>query len=425
MATRWVLAAVAVLMAGPTNGASFVPVTSRATIKNPKNDGTIGCSVPFLVSQIDAVLQKLPRRSNFSSECRSQSLIILQKSSSDDHDGDIVERNQVRCDIQNFLTQRAIQSFMYLCESVRDPHSVKWLEEFLGVPNQLNYHGVGMTYLEHYKEWDGPLVALSQQPKDVMIVSAKRRGRGHGGWSKDNPFLEERFVEFEIDIDPVSLASRILQVREQLAREWVSDLELIQTANEQILESYFSAAKEERRLGGEGAPVVAFERTAVALLHNHTGFTATQSSPFRKGSFDLLYNLCTQAAVHRLLQQLGENRHQHEVSYAWLRDFYADSAAEYFDGDVAYGRADDFMEQLLLASPSIVPSQNTRQPLAIADPMGIAEQIILLRSDIAAEWRERMLDVPAAHQAGIRKVLLEKQMEAWGSSSSLGGGGFE
>ena len=340
--------------------------------------------------------------------------------------GDIVDRNQVRCNIQNFLTQRSIQSFMYLCESVRDPHSVKWLEDFLGVPNQLNYHGVGMAYLEHYQEWDAPLVALAQQPKDVMIVSAKRRGRGHGGWSKDNPYLEERFVEFEIDIDPVSLATRILQVREQLAREWVTDLEVIQTANEQILESYFVKAKQERQNGGEGAPTVAFERTALQLLHNHTGFTATQSSPFRKGSFDLLYNLCTQAAVHRLLQQLGENLRQHEVSYSWLRDFYTDTAAEHFDGDVAFGRADDFMEQLLLTSPSVGPTPSAGgQPLAIADPMGIAEQIILLRSDVVAEWREVMLDVPAAHQAGIRKVLLEKQMESWGSSAPLGGAGFE
>jgi len=32
-----------------------------------------------------------------------------------------------------------------------------------------------------------------------------------------------------------------------------------------------------------------------------------------------------------------------------------------------------------------------------------------------------MLDVPAAH-SGIRKVLLEKQRESWGSSTPLGGG---
>ena len=28
-------------------------------------------------------------------------------------------------------------------------------------------------------------------PKDVVVVSAKRRGPGQGGWSKKNPFLPD------------------------------------------------------------------------------------------------------------------------------------------------------------------------------------------------------------------------------------------
>lgn len=96
-----------------------------------------------------------------------------------------------RINVRNLLTQRAIQSFLCLCESVRDPHSGKWIQDFLRCPNQLEFHGTGASYTTIDDErfggtWDGPLLAMLDQPKDVIIVSAKRRGAGHGGWSKNN-----------------------------------------------------------------------------------------------------------------------------------------------------------------------------------------------------------------------------------------------
>lgn len=44
-----------------------------------------------------------------------------------------VRRNQARTDVRNFLTQRAIQSFMFLLHSCRDPHTVRWLEVSSGM----------------------------------------------------------------------------------------------------------------------------------------------------------------------------------------------------------------------------------------------------------------------------------------------------
>ena len=124
-------------------------------------------------------------------------------------------RDDSRINVLNLLTQRSVQSFLYLCESVRDPHSGKWIQDFLDCPNQLEYHGTGANYVSEMPPppssststtsttsstenkpryvgdgtWDGPLLAMVEQPKDVVIVSAKRRGAGHGGWSKDNVSL--------------------------------------------------------------------------------------------------------------------------------------------------------------------------------------------------------------------------------------------
>jgi hypothetical protein len=339
-------------------------------------------------------------------------------------------RNDARTDVRNLLTQRAIQSFMFLAENVRDPHSGKWIEDFLDTKNLLNYHGTGAGFIEKFGgTWDAPLLEMIKRDKDVVIVSAKRRGRGHGGWSKNNPYLEDRYVEFEIDIDPVSLASRILSVREQIAKEWLNDLDILAEANSKILDSYFKMSKEQRSkqdddqadttiTTNDNTPPPAFERTAVHLLNNAEDLSPLQSSPFRKGNFDLLYSLCTQESVHRLLREFAETGAQKEVSFAWLRDFYTERVADYFDGDQRNGRADDFLEELLRTSPSVVITDDGKGGLA--DPLGLAEQIIETRNKVVEDWKVLMERVPQDHTAGIRKELLNKQMAAWGQGPPLG-----
>jgi len=379
-----------------------------------------------------------------------------------------------RLNVRNLLTQRAIQSFLFLLEQCRDPHSVKWIEDFLqATPNQLRYHGTGAPYVvappsltkkdikdavedddeKPFKfdgSWDDPLLQMLEQPKEVMIVSAKRRGRGQGGWSKNNPYLEERYVEFEIDINPTSLTSRIVSVREQIAKEWIHDLQIIQVANSQIMTSYFEKLRSSREKATDPTtstpdeelwdmvPDLAFDRMAMNILNNNASFTAetTMSSPLRKASFDLLYNLCTQASIHRLLHQLADQStatNDDRVAFVWLRNFYTSRVGEYFDGDQKYGRADDFLEDLLTTSPRVIQYSSKDSEdnefgynfggtvsdgdvLGLADPIGLAEQIINIRSLIVEEWKSLMEQVPSDHSE-IRRRLLEKQTGDW---SNLG-----
>lgn len=41
---------------------------------------------------------------------------------------DALAHNKIRTDVNNFLTQRAIQSFIFLLVECRDPHTVRWME---------------------------------------------------------------------------------------------------------------------------------------------------------------------------------------------------------------------------------------------------------------------------------------------------------
>lgn len=247
-----------------------------------------------------------------------------------------------------------------------------------------------------------------------MIVSAKRRGRGHGGWSKNNPYLQERWVEFPIDIRPASLVQRLLPVREQLSNEFERDLEIVNTVDGMIMDSYFRRVRDERAL--DSSTDSAFDRISVHILNNFTEFQGSGSSPFRKGNFDLLYSLCTQASTHRLLREL-QCTPDNEVSYLWLKRFYTERVREYFDGDQPFGRADDFIDALLRTPPSLMELSDGKT-IGLTDPLRIAERIIALRSEIAQEWRVMMVEVKDDHLALndiLFRVLMGKAIDESGN----------
>jgi hypothetical protein len=77
----------------------------------------------------------------------------------------IMARNNARTCVKAFLTQRAIQSFMFLLEECRDPHSGKWMEDFLGLQNFLNFHGTGAFDIDRFPTWNVLLSEMIQMPK--------------------------------------------------------------------------------------------------------------------------------------------------------------------------------------------------------------------------------------------------------------------
>ena len=64
---------------------------------------------------------------------------LLAKSRGDDfHRDDVYALNKARTDIRNFLTQRSLQSFLFLLSTCRDSATVRWLE--VSATNMGNCH---------------------------------------------------------------------------------------------------------------------------------------------------------------------------------------------------------------------------------------------------------------------------------------------
>ena len=105
----------------------------------------------------------------------------------DDHHRDALALNRAKTDIRNFLTQRAIQSFVFLLNSCRDAATVRWIEQKYEARNLDSFHGTGAFNLTKYPAWDDILTDLLFTPPDVVVVSTKVKRRG----SKNNPYFND------------------------------------------------------------------------------------------------------------------------------------------------------------------------------------------------------------------------------------------
>lgn len=324
----------------------------------------------------------------------------------DNNEGDnALAHNIQRTCIKQFLTQRSIQSFIFLTGECRDPHTADWIERFLGSPNLLEFHGTGAFNLTQWNSWDTVFLDMMKQPSQKIIIQARRRGRGRGGWSKNNPYLKDRFVEFEVSIDPPNIVSRIISVRSKIGQELQGDLDLVVAANDEILRSYKENVMDSRD-GNTSSADITLGNKGLLMLRNNMAMNPLASSPLRKGTFDLLQLLVLHESVLRVLRMYKEIGEPKSVSFEWLREYFTESVEKYFDGNGPLNRADSFIEEMLLTPPSVKNTDNGMMELI--DPLGITEDIISMRKEVATEWIAVLEDVQMEH-SGLQKSLLSER----------------
>ena len=245
----------------------------------------------------------------------------------------------------------------------------------------------------------------------------------------------------DLEVDPKSLATRLLAVREQIALEFVEDLTLIWKADKTLLTDLLVWTEEK---GGEGVGSMP-SSNAIKMHQELLASSGKASSSFRKGNLDLIFNLSTQAAIHRLLKQLMSDEcivdancgradraailSYNNACFRWLRDFYVDRVGDFFDGDVPFGRADDFFMEWLQQSSfgisdgatSKTSSTSDQGFLNKVDPLHLAEKMVRIRSDILMEWRKICRLVPEEDHGWIRLLIMEKRAEEGEGDDSIRG----
>lgn len=285
----------------------------------------------------------------------------------------------------------------------------------------LNYHGLSALNTTIFPTWDSFFTQLLEQPDSILKISTPK------------DVGKRVYSEIDIDIEPARLCTRILSVREQIARELTRDLECIANMGQQIFDSYRhhrKNRKDTKQSAGsdtdEESRLFAFDRPSTFYINfDPTDDDAFAPSPLRKGNFDLLYNLITQEAIVQLVEDgvvLGEDEAQNTACSAFLAQYYKDRLATHFVGSQWYGKGDDFIEGLMLSSPLIISRSSkgsgeedqkdedakaTSTPPLEIEPLRIAEQILLKRDKLAIDWMAIMKDTPADHME-IRKAQLTR-----------------
>lgn len=352
--------------------------------------------------------------------------------SSNSAENDAEAHNTKRTCIKHFLTQRAIQSFMFTMKECGNP-ATPWFEDFSNSKRILDYHGTALFDINRFSDPNAILIDLCQQPKQTIIVEIPTRFSLNRRNSK-NPYLPKaKPIEVDVEIDPPNMVSRIIITREHIAKELAHDIELVKRAGEIIIESYFDNSIRERDdeeyLEGERPELPneqlsdntddiskrynkkhIFDRSAMTLLLDMHAFENVRSTPLRKGTFDLLNLLATQESIRRILHKYKYmDDPKKEAEYEWLRNFYVERIDSHFDGNQNYGRAEDFFEELLLSSPTFKHQGSGK--VDIVDPVGLAEEIISIRGGVADDWRNILLHVEEDH-LDLRKNIFNAQMQA-------------
>ena len=320
-------------------------------------------------------------------------------------------------DFNTFLNQVTIQSLIFLVNSLRDRHTALWMEDFtqpvirtriqdkesdqvlsnmakaandamhrtqLERPIRLlNYHGIGAINTTIFPTWDSYFEQLLLEESFTYSIESTR----------------PHVPTYELEINPASLCSRLISVREQLAREFAHDLDVIAEMSGTMMQRY---------LDGSSGTTGEMERPNLMFLENsvHEDYLP---SPLRKGNFDLLLTLTTQEAIHRVLNdQLSSSHHLSDPSSRlFLRNFYMNRIYTHFTGSNWYGRAEDFLADLLQSSPSAM--QDQEGDIALVDPLRVADLVLKHREQVAEDWLEMALDVPDSHTQ-IKRMQFNRLM---------------
>jgi hypothetical protein len=148
------------------------------------------------------------------------------------------------------------------------------------------------------------------------------------------------------------------------------------------------------------------------ILENTMSLAEFAPSPLRKSTYDLLLLLSLHESIHRVLRDYRNDGPDKAIFFEWLSEFYIDRVEDYFDGIQHYGRADDFIEEILLTAPTV---RNTNEGTALVDPKKITADIIGTRSEVLQDWMDIMKTVPEEH-IRLNQIVLLHQTKGWAAN---------
>lgn len=297
--------------------------------------------------------------------------------------------------IKDFLTQRALQTQLFTLSHSGEVSTFEFLESFKDHQGMADVHDHGCLKVG-WRQYMFDLLQAKQHDKTT------KRSVYRGG-SRNNPYLQDAgvSVEFTTTIRPAIMAENIMMLRQEIADEWMADLKLIASENDELMRHHLAMVTEQED------PEENKIYSQLTLDDN--------STPLRKSNYDLLCKMVTEYAAVNTVKEM-KNRRSEEVAGRWLQKYMDTTAKPLFvKANTGLGQRDvgkTFLQGLLKETPKVVRGTlRDVDEVTLVDPLDIAARIMAERQVLADSWVES-LEETEEDNLKLRRDLVESCFQA-------------
>ncbi|GAB0489790.1 hypothetical protein MMPV_001015 [Pyropia vietnamensis] len=205
--------------------------------------------------------------------------------------------------VLDFVTQRAIQTYLFYRRSFRDSVTADWVEAATGLGP------LGEVHDFVFRGTDGYLRALGALPPRTVHVQTRVACQGG---SADNPYRPVKYIGYDVAVSPPAVVAALCGVREGVATEVVADLGRVGAENERLWGAYLVGVVRPEDVGAGGAAAVAAAAAvALPLVKGRSTLPVNEHDPSHSGrsalcggTADLVSKYVTVAAVWRVVGAL-------------------------------------------------------------------------------------------------------------------------
>ncbi|CAN0296569.1 unnamed protein product [Pylaiella littoralis] len=284
--------------------------------------------------------------------------------------------------LQGLITHNTLLTANAYWMELRGDMYAEWLNRY--IKEQGGVEDIG---------WHAFLAGMMRAPpEDIIVRKVVKSPRGGSG---NNPFLADRKpVEYTETVEPMSIARRLMEIREQVAEQLSADLTQMTAENDSLEEDY----QYESELGPDKAS--ALRLSSMQPMMEVDPSSGTANPPRRRSTYKDALDLVTAASMNRVKAQLRIRGDR--VTLDWL-DRFSDRELDH--------RGNELL-QSLFAGPMVLVKDPLRDRPKVVEPLKVAQEIMQVREVVAGELIAVLRRVPADHQAMTVSLLNEK----WDSS---------
>lgn len=147
-------------------------------------------------------------------------------------------------EVLDFVTQRAVQTYLFYRRSFRDSVTADWVEAATGLGPLGEVHDFVFRGTDRYLR---SLGALPPRTVHVQTRVACQGGSAH------NPYRPVKYIGYDVAVNPPAVVTSVCGVREGVAAEVIADLGRVGAENERLWGAYLvGVVRPEDVAGGEG-----------------------------------------------------------------------------------------------------------------------------------------------------------------------------